>query len=513
MATAINKTLDTDGNGDYLKFSVAKAAFYGDADGDLVTNDTVPTLLVKGASAANPDGFAHINNLTPDATRFLTIAGAPGFKHRGVYNATSMAGIARFDTLFDASLLLSEAYTRLKDILVVQRSNGGGGVSTLYVNGNDCLVERCMAVNHPTGVPTNETYGINVAITGDAVIRNTVVIVLPSATGHNNSPYCVYQAPGAITGEITYDNCTFIMLGIGVTTGGSFGVLVRNASDTIMRNCVIWGATVPVSGTLHASSSNNAYVGASGTGDVDLAGASIYDLFVDPDNYDFRPRRGSVLRGAGADLSAVFTDDVRGAPRPADGAYDIGGFQYQQEDGDGRRRGRFLLELPENVGVVNGVKKMVVEADTPTAARDAASAEFDNDTSWASATTTEIDASEVYEGATFTVAVEGVYSVTYTAVQGDTLDTIGAALAVLLNGSPVIHNSAYVSATNILTVAGAADGLGNKTIAASVKLPGARRALTASNGPIGTATDKGSAGAALTLQFRDSGVPKVLLKA
>jgi hypothetical protein len=515
VATEITKILDPAGGGDYGKFSVAKTAFYGGTDGDLVGNDENLLMLVRGGGNANPDGYAHINNLTSsDATRRLTIRGAPGYKHNGRYNAESMAGIARFDTLFDASLLLSETFIKLQDILVLQRSNGGGGVSTLYLNGNDVLVERCMAVNHPTGVPTNETYGIATNITGGLVVRNSVVITLPSVTGHNHTPYSFYQGAQALTGEIVLDNCTFIMLGFGVVTQTSTGIVVRAQDDIILRNSVVWGAVTPIQnkGLLHSSSANNAYVGASGTGDVDLTGASAYDLFIDPDNYDFRPRRDSVLRAAGTDLSTEFGDDILGFSRPADGKYDIGAFQYQEGDGDVRARKRFILILPPNVPTVDGVKSMVVESDTPEGAKERANAEFDQDAPWTTAEINEIDEGEVYAGAEFKIKIKDLLNVAYTAVTGDGITEVGNGLVALLNAHWSISTADYNSTTKLLTVAGAAEGLGDREVEVTVRPDGARRVLTGVNTPVGTITDQGAAGAALTVQLRDSGISKILLR-
>jgi lysophospholipase L1-like esterase len=56
-------------------------------------------------------------------------------------------------------------------------------------------------------------------------------------------------------------------------------------------------------------------------------------MFVDAENYDFRPSEGSPLIGAGVDLSSIFTDDITGATRS--GAWTIGPYQVAGEGGGG----------------------------------------------------------------------------------------------------------------------------------------------------------------------------------
>ncbi len=51
------------------------------------------------------------------------------------------------------------------------------------------------------------------------------------------------------------------------------------------------------------------------------------ELWVDSDNWDFRPKPGSVLLDNGADLSGIFETDIVGKGRPIDQGWDIGAFE------------------------------------------------------------------------------------------------------------------------------------------------------------------------------------------
>jgi hypothetical protein len=511
MADPIDTILDDGGTGDYENFADGMTGHMGATSKDLISEDEVVDVQVKSSAGGriNPGGFADLNGFTSDATRFVTIRGASGFRHNGRYNATSSEGIARFDTTTDASLLLQDPYTVAKDLLVIQR-NTTGYPSGLYLNADGCSAERCLVVTHPNPGGA-ECYTINFGTTGNPsyVVRNCVIITMTGS--FSGRSFTLYYDNVATTGTITLENCTLINLNPQGTYPGA-GVLLRGSDDVILKNCAIW-APNPVysSGGPHnlaTGSTNNAYVGAGGGNDVDLTGYTIYDVFVDPDNYDFRPRKGSPLRGAGADLSGTFTDDIVGNQRPASGAYDIGAFQYAAGGGE---RKRFVVSLPSSATHrVEGVSSMVIEADSPEAARDRAAVEFDGDSSWDSAEALELEDTEFYEGALFEIVLEGLLSVSYTAQQGDTIDDIGDALAAALNARQPIQGAVHNSATHVLTIAETTDGLGDKTVGVRVTPAGAKRPLQAISGPVGTVTDKGLSSAALKVEFRDSGVPRVI---
>jgi len=63
------------------------------------------------------------------------------------------------------------------------------------------------------------------------------------------------------------------------------------------------------------------------TGNVILTGQTLTDIFVDPNNFDYRIKAGSVAEGAGVDISSIFTQpDYSGTARTTTdvGAFEVG---------------------------------------------------------------------------------------------------------------------------------------------------------------------------------------------
>ena len=148
---------------------------------------------------------------------------------------------------------------------------------------------------------------------------------------------------------------------------------------------------------------------------------------------------------------------------------------------------------------------MVVFAADATTALQMASAHFDGDgQQWVTnGTATAIVAASNWIGWTFRITLVEVggaavrqVSLTSSGASNDTIDEIGAALVVLLNAVSGIANAAYNSTTNVLTVAGAADGLGDHRLLVEIIPPGKSEAIAAL---VGTVVDEGSAGDAVTV--------------
>ena len=165
----------------------------------------------------------------------------------------------------------------------------------------------------------------------------------------------------------------------------------------------------------------------------------------------------------------------------------------------------FLLQLPADSGmsIVDGVTRRVVEADSAAVARRVASAQDHGDSPWAGATATEIASGIAadLEGFTYNVRVGPAVAgnpnsldVTYVGVAGDTVDLIGDALAFLLIAEGL--TASYNSGTNVLTVAAIADGIGDRALCVTAKLPGAADGLS---DLVGNIVHGGIAGAVLSV--------------
>jgi hypothetical protein len=171
----------------------------------------------------------------------------------------------------------------------------------------------------------------------------------------------------------------------------------------------------------------------------------------------------------------------------------------------------YLLQRPQIFGstVVDGRTAAIVEADSEATAKRIAAAQTHGDSPWATATATQITANVAadYAGFTYRVKVSGdVVDVTYTGQAGDTVDDVGAALAALLVAAGL--TASYNTGNNTLTVAAGGDGIGDHALVVEAKLPSADAPLS---DLVGTITDKGSAGAALTVVLEvETAIPAIL---
>lgn len=173
----------------------------------------------------------------------------------------------------------------------------------------------------------------------------------------------------------------------------------------------------------------------------------------------------------------------------------------------------YLIELPDGSGVTRKdvYKAMVVEADSEAEAKEYAAAVFDGDSAWATATALATGAATDYEDWTYRVRVSDgpgdpdLVDVTVTGGSADDVDDIGDALVIALNAT-VIDNASYSTPT--LTVAGAGDAIGDKTVAVEVIPPWGETPIASM---VGTITDQGSSGDALTVVLEiPTAIPAVL---
>ena len=183
----------------------------------------------------------------------------------------------------------------------------------------------------------------------------------------------------------------------------------------------------------------------------------------------------------------------------------------------------YLVTLDRNKSghtIVQGADAMVIFAASATAAKQAAAAKFEGDgLAWLNdSTATEIVAGTDWQGWTFRVAILGGFGTggdepRTVAVVGDetdnTVDEIAAALVTALNGLDGIDNASYNATTNTLTVAAAADALGDQKLEVSIIPPGGSDSIASL---VGAITDGGVAAADLTvaLPADNAVIPNVL---
>ena len=168
----------------------------------------------------------------------------------------------------------------------------------------------------------------------------------------------------------------------------------------------------------------------------------------------------------------------------------------------------YKAELPSGlpgISLKNGVNVLLVEAvdATDAAALVAGHQIAQDDALWANATITAVgggtDLSPVVNPDTgqtnsyvFTLVISGAHVGTYThtAVAGEDLDAVMAAMVILLNADAAIAGAAWTSPT--LTISSIGDAIGDAVVTPTVSYGG-----TTIVGFSGTTTDGGIAGATL----------------
>lgn len=170
----------------------------------------------------------------------------------------------------------------------------------------------------------------------------------------------------------------------------------------------------------------------------------------------------------------------------------------------------FLVTLNTNVGgrsQIDDADAQIIFAADSTQAEEMAAAKYDSDgQAWsANVTATEIVAANDWNGWSFEVGVYGGLGAGGTdpgsvKIVGDatnnSVDLIAAELVTALNGLSGIAAASYDSSTNILTVAGASDNIGDQKVFVNITPPGGYSPIPSL---VGTIVDQGTAAAALTV--------------
>ena len=167
----------------------------------------------------------------------------------------------------------------------------------------------------------------------------------------------------------------------------------------------------------------------------------------------------------------------------------------------------FIVKVPNDSGITlkNGVATCVVTAENATDARAICeSVHGDGAANWTDSSVTASTVSQTTVGdamAGWRMLIEIVdtdFEVEITAGVGEDLDQMATEAAAALVAAG-IATAAYNATTNVLTVAGAAANLGDKTLSVKLFPPNGYAPVS---GLISSITDEGVAGAALTVTFQ-----------
>lgn len=162
----------------------------------------------------------------------------------------------------------------------------------------------------------------------------------------------------------------------------------------------------------------------------------------------------------------------------------------------------FKVVLPQGChNLEDDCDTVICWAESATQAKDLAAAASGNDAgAWTDATATALVVGAELEGMVFRIDLTDnltpftLKSASYTAADGDVIDTVGTALAAALVTAGVA-GAAYNTGTNVLTIVETTDAMGDWHIVASAKMPSGDSSKTIS-GIFGAITGEGAQGIA-----------------
>jgi parallel beta-helix repeat protein len=167
---------------------------------------------------------------------------------------------------------------------------------------------------------------------------------------NNNGMYSVHQEDNEVSNNLIFNNYgAGIILAtndIGAYAGrtkfynntisnnDTYGISNLSATQLIIKNNIIAGNGSNGIRDYQNSSNhvidNNLYYNNGSIG-PEINPLTGNPLFNDASNNDFSLKSGSPAIDAGADLSSVITSDIEGTPRPLNGVFDIGAYEYGSE--------------------------------------------------------------------------------------------------------------------------------------------------------------------------------------
>jgi len=266
---------------EYTSLSAAEAVNFGAGGSNLVTLDKYVVVDCYPGTGADPTA-CDISGITTDATRNILIQAASGYRSGGKWNANTYTM-----NVSSSAIGLNNAFTRIDGIQfdMVAAVNYHYGVWSTASSLNAKAITNCIFRGSNSGSYSRfrGIYLDNYIYAGYTVVAGNIFYGFTgqySAGIYANTNNVVYAYNN------TQVNCT-----AGVSTGGANFLLRNNASSS-----------APITGSLHASSSNNVSSGVV----FENAGSADYHLSASD----------TAARGQGVDLSAdsiyPFNADIDG---------------------------------------------------------------------------------------------------------------------------------------------------------------------------------------------------------
>jgi hypothetical protein len=280
-------------------------------------NFVTEKIIVRGILIDNKsyDEKVTFNCAGTSTTYYWELDAAPGVRHTGRpgtgarLKATESTGSS--DALIHALDILS-----IKNIEI-----DGNGQNVWYL-----VYKQLMRIENCIGYNVNSTQAIGSIF---APTRNCQIINCLAFDVHSTSGYAAGFAYAGFTFNVDNFNC--VAENIVSDSGKAFGIIVETGGGVFTsKNCVMVNISGGNSSICFDSECSGDY---NVSGDDTAPGINSYhnensiDLFIDPDNGDYRPKPNCVLLDNGDDLSPIFETDIVGKSRPVSQGWDIGIFE------------------------------------------------------------------------------------------------------------------------------------------------------------------------------------------
>jgi len=331
MPTEVVKTIGSQPDDDYSTL----AAWYADRKGNLVQRDTIEVAELRGEDHDVGDGFTmDSSGVTVDADHYFVIRAMAGAEFKG--DAGNLNGVAKvklelegaWERAFFKVIECAVPYTRFERFVVWGDvvNNSMAEDATAHLDG----VHAASCVANGLGVRAHSSCPYSLSLYGGAASRGVVAVSLVKN--------CVVYDILASTRDYAYAfgiyQCTYCYNNTVANVYGpyfAFGITVCN---TVKNNLVFNLSEVGFSLTISDCTTvdYNATDDGEGLGEhgIRITGSNEVENTT-PDNFHAKLKSTAQCRNAGTDLSGTVDTDVYGTPRPQGGAFDIGAWEYEEQ--------------------------------------------------------------------------------------------------------------------------------------------------------------------------------------
>ena len=261
-----------------------------------------------------------INGWTTTSTARITIQATSTARHLGVWTTSAYRLVCTATADDDRALYLSEDYITVDGIQISMTDDGYGYNYIAIIENanqgasNDITIKK--VIGYHTTAGTNNFGIVSSNTNAKVTIWNSVIY----SNGDGNGFYSYQSSTYTVRNSVAYH------WNIGCKRDSSGGTYTATNVTTFNNSYSDWDGTITA--TYCASDDSK-----SGTGNFQITqSASGYAAFVtSASGGNFYPTNtSSELYNTGTDLSAYFTDDIRGYTRSQ---WDVGAFEYGASEG------------------------------------------------------------------------------------------------------------------------------------------------------------------------------------